>query len=422
MVIDEAFRPRLRPVEPHWIVQDGQPVLVLRDRLGISEKIVAVPGPLATLLALCDGRRTVNELRLAFELRTGIPLSPTRLRQILAQLDEALLLDSPRFAAACAAALAEYRAAPYRPPALAGTVYPAEPTTAATALAAYATQPQVGALPVDPAVPQWTGEALPGQLCGIISPHIDYQRGGPLYARLWQAAAPALAEAEVAVVFGTDHCGGPGQVTLTRQSYATPWGVLPTDRETVETLATVLGEEAFAEELHHRKEHSVELAVVWLHYARQGRPLPLVPILCGSFHPYTEGEAEAAAEPRFARLIETLTRCLAGRRAVVVAAADLAHVGPAFGDPHPLTLAERRALRQADMALLGAIGAGDPEAFLGVIRAGRDRYRICGLPPIYLALRLLAGRARGLVTGYAHCPADAQNGSVVSIAGVLLVA
>ena len=42
----------------------------------------------------------------------------------------------------------------------------------------------------------------------------------------------------------------------------------------------VLGEErAFAEELHHKGEHSVELAAVWLHHFLGGRPCSIVPML-----------------------------------------------------------------------------------------------------------------------------------------------
>ena len=84
--------------------------------------------------------------------------------------------------------------------------------------------------------------------------------------------------ADLAIIFGTDHSGGLGKVTPTRQSYATPYGVLPTANGIVDRLADALGEEeAFAEELHHRKEHSIELASVWLHHApgrqrERGRP------------------------------------------------------------------------------------------------------------------------------------------------------
>src|SRR5207248_3055928 len=80
----------------------------------------------------------------------------------------------------------------------------------------------------------------------------------------------------------------PGAVTLTRQRYDTPFGPLDTDHAVVDALAGALGEEsAFSEELHHRREHSIELAAVWAaSLLGQTRPA-LVPILCGSFFPYT---------------------------------------------------------------------------------------------------------------------------------------
>ena len=61
----------------------------------------------------------------------------------------------------------------------------------------------------------------------------------------------------------------------------------------------------------------------------------------------------------------------------------------------------------------------DGDTFLGRSRRESDARRICGLPPIYLTLKLLKG-ARGESFGYDQCPADADGGSVVSIAGVLL--
>ena len=62
---------------------------------------------------------------------------------------------------------------------------------------------------------------------------------------------------------------------------------------------------------------------------------------------------------------------------------------------------------------------GDEEAFYRQVKEERDRRRICGLPPIYMALRLL-GETQGVVAGYAQCPADDQRTSFVSVCGILL--
>jgi len=103
----------------------------------------------------------------------------------------------------------------------------------------------------------------------------------------------------------------------------------------------------------------------------------------------------------------------------VVAAADLAHVGPAFGDPYGLDFVARAQLRNADERLLAAVYAGDAAAFFYTLKAEGDRRRVCGMPPIYLTLRLLES-SRGQPAGYAVCPADPQGLSFVSIAGVVL--
>lgn len=255
-----------------------------------------------------------------------------------------------------------------------------------------------------------------GSLWGLICPHIDYDRGGPVYATIWGKVREALDEADLFIILGTDHTGRPGEITLTRQSYQTPFGLLPTDLEVVNGVAKAMGEEAaFRSELNHLGEHSVEMAAVWLHHAVGDRPIRVVPVLCGSFHPFIEGKGSPEDYPAWKAGAEALGE-VAGRDGVmVIAAADLSHIGPAFGDPSPLGDAEKDDLAEFDSDILAAVVSGDAQAFLRRLVQETDRHRVCGLPPIYLAMRLL-GEVRGELVSYSQCPAP--NGSTVSVAGL----
>ncbi|MHB9091464.1 MAG: AmmeMemoRadiSam system protein B [Chloroflexota bacterium] len=382
----------------------GQRLLLLQDRLDIAQGSVGIPPALVPLLALCDGTRDEASLCVAYQHETGIPLSPANLAQVLDHLDLALLLESPRFADAYAGALSAYRDLPSRPSALSGRGYPEEPAELAAVLASFCS-----GLEESP-----SGEAA---VQGLICPHIDYGRGGRVYARTWLRAAGAARAADMVLVFGTDHVGSAGMLTLTRQRYATPWGPLPLATEVVDALADVLGDgTAFAEELHHRTEHSLELAINWLHYVLGDRRPAVLPVLCGSFHKFTDGSADPGESPRYDRAVAAVREATRGKRVLVVAAADFAHVGPAFDDPAPIGPRERAALRVADERRLVAACTGDAAAFFAVLREEGDRQRVCGLPPIYFALRLLDG-AKGEVVTYDQCPAESD--SVVSIAGVV---
>ncbi|HID87505.1 MAG TPA: AmmeMemoRadiSam system protein B [Anaerolineae bacterium] len=405
------MNPKLREIEAHLVEHGGQVAILLRDPLRLSDKAVLLPRRLAPLLELCDGSRDEAELRAALAVRAGISLTPRTLEQILAQLDKALLLDNERFARAREDALKAYRAAPHRSPILAGEGYPADPQELTRLLegymgAAWGVRPTE--MRPDPSVR------------GLISPHIDFQRGGLIYAQAWPRAAEAIRAAEIAIILGTDHADGGGELTLTRQHYATPWGVLPTAQAVVEAVSQAIGPEAaFRDELHHRSEHSIELAAVWLHYYLRDGECEMVPILCGSFEPFVAGESGPDQAPRLSAAIEALREATDHRRTLVIAAADLAHVGPAFGDPAPLDLVGRARLQAADERLIAAICAGDAEGLFQEVKREGDRWRICGLPPIYLALRLL-GDTKGELVGYAQCPADPRGTSLVSICGVLL--
>jgi AmmeMemoRadiSam system protein B len=404
-------KPKLRKVEAHPIQHQGKQFVLLRDPLQLSDAQIAIPVPLAPLLGLMDGSRDETALEAALKVRVGVQLAPGLLPQLLLDLDSAFLLDNERFAEAKREALSAYREAPFRPLTVDGLTSDQNPEVIGAWLQGF-----VDALPggssaeTDP--PQ-------GPIVGLISPHIDYQRGGAVYAEVWRAAAQAVREAELVIVFGTDHRGSAGSLTLTRQSYATPWGILPTHEQTVEALVQILGEElALAEELHHASEHSIELAAAWLHFVR-GKPVPIVPILCGHFGEFIGGQADLEGYEPFVKAVEILRGILASRRTLVVAAADLAHMGPAFGDSHGLDFVGRAKLRSADERLMASVYAGDEVSFFEQLKAEGDRRNVCGLPPIYLTLRLLA-KTRGEPAGYAICPADAQGMSVVTVAGAVL--
>ena len=423
MAEQSIYRPRLRPVDIRRVTHGGQELLSLHDPLRLIDREMQVDRRSAPVLTLCDGTRDLPTLLADLEERFGVHLPLPELEQMVRDLDEGLLLEGPRFEEACKRALVSYRQAPYRRPALAGETYPAEAADLQRTLDEFYAQ----APPVDIAA------SRPGDIVGILTPHIDYARGHQVYAGLWQQATPALSAYDLIVVLGTDHAGGPGRITLTRQHYATPWGTLPTDLEVTEALIRGQGESAaLAEELHHAQEHSIELALVWLHYALRrgngrgvGTPLPekvlppVVPVLCGHMEPFIRNEESPESDRSFGMLIETLRFTMERRRTLIVASGDLAHVGPAFGDAAPLGAQDRARLKADDDASLDAICRGDAAAFFQGLGAEEDRRRVCGLTPIYLALRLLGDNVSGFVTGYAQCPADPEGGSLVSIAGVL---
>lgn len=406
------MHPRLRPVEPHLVNHEGQPLVVLRDPLRLSDRTVCLPPPLALLLELCDGTRNEAGLRAALEIRAGIRLSAANMEQILSQFDEALLLENDRSAEAYAAAVREFRTAACRSPVLAGNSYPESVEALEGMLQKYSEAAR--------GVAQQTDAGDTGDIRGLVCPHIDYQRGGPVYALVWQRAAQVIREAQIVIIFGTDHNGGPGSLTLTHQNYATPWGTLPTARHVVEAVSQAIGPAAaFQEELHHRSEHSIELAAVWLHYLLGEQSCELVPILCGSFHEFVLGNGQPGEEARLSLALEALREATAPYRTVVIAAADLAHLGPAFGDQYPIDFIQRAKLKAEDKHLMDTICAGDAEVLFQEIKQEGDRRRICGLPPIYLTLRFL-GETRGETVGYDQCPADRQNTSFVSICGLVL--
>ncbi len=401
-------KPKLRPVQVQHISHNGQEGILLQDPLRLSETMVFVPQTLVPVLALMDGTRTVRGIQVGIQLRLGVYVPLYVIERLIAQLDDALMLENERFRHAQEEALKVYREAPYRPPSHAEVVYPSEPCALTETLDAYSSR--VVSLP----------EPLDRTIRGVISPHIDYQRGGVVYAGVWKYAADAARTAERVIVLGTDHNGDFGTVTLTRQHYATPYGVLPTDLEVVDALVQAMGEEeAFREELHHRGEHSIELALVWLHYVRGGEPVNVVPVLLGSFAHFTSGESDPTQDERLNAVVEVLQEAMAEKPTLLVAAADLAHVGPAFGDPRPWDAVEKARLRVADEELLQAMQDGDADHFYQAIARVKDKYRICGLPPIYVLLRVLAD-THGVVTGYEQCPADENFGSIVSVCGVAL--
>jgi MEMO1 family protein len=401
---DETANPKLRLIDAQPVQYEGASYLMLRDPLALSEQNILVPQVFIPALALCDGTRSASTLRAALAIRYGLVLSQQRIEEFITALDDALLLENPRSGRARAETQAAFRQAPFRPPANAGVSYPANPQELSRYLQGFFDAQ------IQPGAAKQNGSAR-----GIVSPHIDFERGGPIYARVWQQAADSVRNAELAIIFGTDHFSEGFPISLTLQNYATPFGVLPTSTQIVNDLARTVGPgNAFAGEIHHRREHSIELAAVWMHHIRGGRPIETVPILTGSMETINE-QLQGSALDSF---LAVLRKAAAGRRTLVIAAGDLAHVGPAFGgdpvDPGKLIL-----LKSADDALIEAMCGGNAEQFYGAIRQIGDQNNVCGVSPIYLTLRLLAP-LHGQNQGYAVCPADANQTSVVTICGVTL--
>ena len=233
---------------------------------------------------------------------------------------------------------------------------------------------------------------------GLVAPHIDFTRGGAGYAWAYRALAEAR-DADCFIVLGTSHQGLDGHhFAATRKAFETPFGPLEVDHEILDAIVRRSPEDLFAAELAHRGEHSIEFQAVWLEYLRHrtgGGARRIVPLLTSFVHECLARGESPAAQADVGAVLDAVSDAMATipRRYCIVAGADLAHVGPRFGDGWRAGRTQLARVQSEDRALLAPVSAGDAEGFFQeALRQGRPEP---DLRPVADLLPPSAAPARG---------------------------
>lgn len=275
-----------------------------------------------------------------------------------------------------------------RPPAVAGSFYPSDPTelraTVATLLAD-ARRAETARPPDHPTV-------------GLIAPHAGYIYSGPTAARVFaKTEIPGLV-----VILAPNHTGAveakSGVSLWESGAFRTPLGDVAIDAEAAKGLQDISGGVVQVDHEAHRHEHAVEVELPFLQMLRSDvRIVPLV-LAWDMWSP-----AKLLGDV-LARLVRA-----GGEPVLLLASSDMNHYEPA-----PVS-------EQKDARALAAVAALDGEELLS--RCKREHISMCGRGPaaVVLAAAKSLGATRGETVDYRHSGwVSGDNARVVGYAGVVI--
>ena len=408
--------PKLRPISAFPITHDNEEYICLQDPHHYLESPVVVTPETLSVLQFFDGKHSFIEIQEAYMQRYDVLVYTEQLQQIVGQLDQCLLLESPRFFAHVEQMRQEFAALAVRSSTHQGAAYPEEKDAICHQFDGYFTSKNGPGR-----IPQANPAAASRRVKAVMAPHIDFSAGGPTYA--WAYDALAGSDAEIFVILGTSHVDMKNYFALTRKAFATPFGELQAHQGFVEKLADFVSYNPFEDELIHKTEHSVEFQVVFLQYLgeriqRNHRPISIVPILCGGLlHEAIAFNQPTAQVPQLEESIHGLQRVLEQYNNVcVIASVDLSHVGLKYGHVEKPGTMELAMVEQTDRNLLHAMKEADHRQFMAQLHQNRNATQVCGVAPIYTMLRLLDG-AHGALLHYKQ--AEFGPGSYVSFASMV---
>jgi AmmeMemoRadiSam system protein B len=373
---------------------------LLQDPAGVVAQPVLIPlDGYVRVVRHFDGQSTLADIQARVLRETGQFVGMNELEDLVRRFDEAMIIEGPAFALFHQ----QYRESRCRPAVMAGRSY------AATLRALRAQLEQFFVDRNGSGAPAADGAPASG-FRGILSPHIDFPRGGRVYTWSYRELVER-SRADTFVILGVAHQYCRRRFALTYKDFETPLGVVPTDRAYVDGLASLAGRDLFDDELSHRTEHSIEFQVVFLQYLLgDRRDFTIVPILVGSFQDLMERGVDPMQDPDVKRFIDALRTVEAGRgRSVAyIGGIDLCHVGPEFGDPNPVDPILQEQVRRFDGEMLDRAAAGDPEGWFRTAGAVGNRWRVCGLAATYTFLHAI-GPSRGRLLKYEQALDDRRT-------------
>jgi len=251
--------------------------------------------------------------------------------------------------------------------------------------------------PSDPAtlkkdVDRYMEEAPPrnveGKPVALISPHAGYRLAGPVMGAAYRHIKGKSYKRVIILAFSHSFGGFRKISVLPVDSYETPLGGVPVDRETAENLLKHTGVFTSIPNIH-KREHSDENQLPFLQ--RTLKEVPIVSLYVDRLDPETMKKA-----------VQILLPYLDGET-LFVASTDLNHYGDAYGYAPFGNLKGKRLvdrIHEHDREALKYMEEIDPGGFRSYI--AKTGATVCGRQPVELLLRLLSekGNLEGRIMHY----------------------
>jgi AmmeMemoRadiSam system protein B len=377
---------------------------MLRDTQGVASTHAVLPLDLLPIVSRFTGGTTCEEIAKQASREMGERVPVDLVVRLVTELEESLFIDGAPYRRERARIEREFADADVRPASHAGGAYHGD----ATKLVNYIDKDCFG---------KADGAHQSGHLVGLVAPHIDPWRGARCYGEAYGVLGKALpADADTFVLFGTSHAPMREPFALCRKAFDTPLGKLEADKGAIDAIAESCDFDPYADQFNHKREHSLEFQAVFLKHLLGDRHARIIPILSGLGDHQSNGRSPSGSRT-IEKFLVTVQKIVERKRAVVIAGADLAHVGPRFGDERPFDATEREKLDATDRESLDHARRGDAEGFWKHVARDLETRRVCGLAPIYSLLRTMARGARGHL-GHYEQNVDPDEGSIVSHAAL----
>jgi AmmeMemoRadiSam system protein B len=405
------MKPSLRYLEFRPVEHEGQKYFHAHDRYEFSDDVF-LPRAWAGVLQLLDGTRDVETIIRDYATQHGETLPREAVEAVLEQLDEALVLDSPRFRERQAEVVRAFEDASTRASSCAGRSYPNDADALKKLLDGFFAE----AATIEVLSPRPES----AELRGIVVPHIDFTRGGVTEALAYRQLH---SDFDTFIVLGIAHAGVHYPFCATDKDFDTPLGVALCDRVFLHELNARAGGKMLLEQYAHKTEHSIEFVAVFLQAMPQHRNAQIVPIACGGFFEELRTGASPLENPDIAEFVEALRETVhshqaQGKKIGLVASVDLAHVGSNFGDDEVLTPARLAGIKTQDLQFLQAVEAGDLSAVHAVLARDNNTRNVDAHPAVFTLLAAFP-ELRAQLLDYRQT-FDKNSNSVVSFAAMSL--
>ena len=398
--------PKLIAVDAFPVEEDGRKMYCIKDPQNSDIAPLVVSELALYIMTFFDGNNSIDSVIATLKEKYGKEIEKADLDSLVKMLDNSLLLENENYINHQQLIENNFFNSDTRKAYLSGLSYPESKEKLNNLLDDFFEK---------------AGKILPLKneneiLRGLVSPHIDFTRGGTSYAVAYREIINK-SNANTYLIFGTTHYAqNDNPFILTRKPFSTPLGTIDTDTEFLDRIEDKCKWDLYEGEIFHRTEHSIEFQVVFLQHILKEKNFKIIPVLCNSFHQFIGNGSSPFEDKKISTFLTELKKIIDsyGDSVVVIAGVDLAHVGPKFGDKDQVDEKTLSWIRNRDAISLEYTEKIDAEGFYRSVEEEKDKRKICGLSSIYSMLKV-TDASYGTILDYDNA-LEEDTGSVVTFA------